>query len=589
VKIRRVCTHLFAYFALITSTLNIHAQVSKPETNANRMVEICFVDSAVLPAEKSIDFNRDVVLRLSYYQRSDRPRDSREEWQPATRFGEFQVKVVDQYPNSTRALDPVRKIQTDDHEFLITFQKDPGFFTGHEEIVLNLSTDYHFLFHFSTSEFFGDSDSERPCRRESNANNRVDITLLTSEQSTEEEQALFDLERNIGFRVVSYERSYTPRDDREQWRPHEVHISAYLQDQYPIPILREDPVLRMDPGLRLDPVRQLKVNDQEVAFAFQQEDFLASFNSWLLVLDVPVGLLSIPGIPTYVISYETSELGVQSHYLLDRVTGLRDLFGKSLSQLTERLDEPHKLVETDNTAVSALWAFADYSIGVDFTQDRSRVTTVHARSKEAHPTFEKIISELGLDNYEVEYARTDNKAVQLYGADDADYDRLSWFPEDRLLTAEDIPESEVLIRLSGDSKEVLVGDSKITVRWLAQPPAFINEKYRDHVVFDIRLRNVTFSREPNFNVQDHLINPGRVVPATGIIRVRNFGDMSPSEQQFFVLFPRDTDFFEQQNDFVLKIFDGDGQASPNEHYVRIEAPQMDKTYQKSDHDNLNRQ
>jgi hypothetical protein len=82
-KTRRVSAHLFAYVALITSTLSLHAQVSKTETNANRMVEICFVDSTVLPTEKSIDFNRDVVLRLTYYQRSYTPRDDREEWQPA--------------------------------------------------------------------------------------------------------------------------------------------------------------------------------------------------------------------------------------------------------------------------------------------------------------------------------------------------------------------------------------------------------------------------------------------------------------------------------------------------------------------------
>ena len=45
------------------------------------------------------------------------------------------------------------------------------------------------------------------------------------------------------------------------------------------------------------------------------------------------------------------------------------------------------------------------------------------------------------------------------------------------------------------------------------------------------------------------------------------------------MFPQDTDFFEQENEFVLKIFDRDRLASPNEHYVRIEASQMDKTYQ----------
>jgi len=187
-----------------------------------------------------------------------------------------------------------------------------------------------------------------------------------------------------------------------------------------------------------------------------------------------------------------------------------------------------------------------------------------------------------VDNYVVEYARTDNKAVHLYGADPADYDQLSWFPKDRLLTADDMAESKVLVQLSDNSKEVLLGDSKITVRWLAQPPAFIDEKYRDHVVFGITLRNVTISREPNFSVQDHPINPARVVPASGIVEVRN----APGE--FFVLFPRDTDFFEQENDFVLKISD-DSLGSPNEHYVRIEASQMDKMYQKPDHDNLNRQ
>lgn len=152
----RIFLGLFVYLIFSAHLPSAFAQVVTTETNANRMIEICLVNPQSLSVEPPLDFNRDVVIRLSYYERSYTPRDSREDWQPRA-FDKIQTRVIDQFPNHKLILQPVEAIQIGKYESLVIFQKDPTFFSGHEEVLLHISADYDFLFHFGVSEFFGEN------------------------------------------------------------------------------------------------------------------------------------------------------------------------------------------------------------------------------------------------------------------------------------------------------------------------------------------------------------------------------------------------------------------------------------------------
>ena len=61
-------------------------EISITETNADRLVEICILTPETVPDDHRavVDFRRDVVLKISGYQRSYEPRNDKEGWQPYT-------------------------------------------------------------------------------------------------------------------------------------------------------------------------------------------------------------------------------------------------------------------------------------------------------------------------------------------------------------------------------------------------------------------------------------------------------------------------------------------------------------------------
>ena len=120
------------------------------------------------------------------------------------------------------------------------------------------------------------------------------------------------------------------------------------------------------------------------------------------------------------------------------------------------------------------------------------------------------------------------------------------------------------------AKEVLSQEGSITIRLLEKAPSFIEEQYPGHIVFDILLPDLLASKEMNFDIQDKFVEPSQILPAAGIIRVRNVTPQPLPGNQFFVLFPQNAFSFRQQKDLVLKIYDKDNLQVLEEHYILLE-------------------
>jgi len=278
-------------------------EISITETNANRLVEICILTPETVPDDHRavVDFDRDVVLQVSSYRRDHTPRNNKEGWQPYT-FG-IAVSLIDQHPSPERKLVPAKKLVLDDHQSLAVFQKDGNFFGGSKEIILRAQDrgfgQYEFLFHYSGSDLFGETPPAEPCRRENNANNRIDVVILNSLIQVDKQIAeSLDLERNVGFRIASYRRGYRPRNDKEEWQPAGEIGTVKLVDRHP------------DAKLSQDPAREIRISDHEVAVAFPK-DFVLDGVSPLegVILDLKVDL-SLFQSYHYLLHYDLGDLGI---------------------------------------------------------------------------------------------------------------------------------------------------------------------------------------------------------------------------------------------------------------------------------------
>jgi len=273
-------------------------EISITETNANRLVEICILTPETVPDEHRalVDFDRDVVLQISSYRRDHFPRNNKEGWQPYT--PDIEVSLIDHYPSPERKLVPAKKLVLDDHQSLAVFQKDGNFFGGSKEIILRAQDrgfdQYEFLFHYSGSDLFGETPPAEPCRRENNANNRIDVVVLNSLIQVDKQIAQsLGLERNVGFRIASYTRSYRPRNDKEEWQPAGKIGTLKLVDRHP------------DAKLSQDPAREIRISDHEIALAFPKDfvpDSLPTLEE--LILDLNVDSYH------YLLHYDLGDLGI---------------------------------------------------------------------------------------------------------------------------------------------------------------------------------------------------------------------------------------------------------------------------------------
>lgn len=278
-------------------------EISITETNADRLVEICILGPETVPDDHRalVDFDRDVVLQISSYRRDYTPRNNKEGWQPYT--PDVEVSLIDQYPSPERKLVPARKVALYDHEFLAVFQKDGKFFGGSKEVILHAQDSgferYEFLFHYSGSDLFGETPPAEPCRRENNANNRIDVVVLNSLIQVDKQIAeSLGLERNVGFRIASYKRSYTPRNDKEEWRPAGEIGTVKLVDRHP------------DAKLSQDPAREIRISGHEVAVAFPKDfvpDSLPPLEELILDLKVDLGLFQSYH---YLLHYDLGDSGM---------------------------------------------------------------------------------------------------------------------------------------------------------------------------------------------------------------------------------------------------------------------------------------
>ena len=276
-------------------------EISITETNANRLIEICILTPETVPDDHRalVDFDRDVVLQISSYRRDSTPRNNKEGWQPYTR--DVDVSLIDQYPSPERKLVPARKVALYDHEFLAIFQKDANFFRGSMEVILHAQESgfgsHEFLFHYTPSNLFGEIPKGELCRRESNANNRIDVVLLNSSAQTDKQIGdSLDLERNVGLKISSYKRSYRPRNDKEEWQPAGDIGTVKLVDRHP------------DAKFSQDPAREIRISDHEVAVAFPK-DFVGLSPQEEVVLDLNVNLSAFQ-LYRYLLHYELGDLGI---------------------------------------------------------------------------------------------------------------------------------------------------------------------------------------------------------------------------------------------------------------------------------------
>ncbi len=276
-------------------------EISITETNADRLVEICILGPEMVPDDHRalVDFDRDVLLQISSYRRDHTPRNNKEGWQPYTRGVE--VSLIDQYPSPERKLVPARKVALYDHEFLAVFQKDANFFRGSMEVILHVQDSgfgsHEFLFHYTPSNLFGEIPKGELCRRENNANNRIDVVLLNSSAQTDKQIGdSLDLERNVGLKISSYKRSYRPRNDKEEWQPAGKIGTLKLVDRHP------------DAKLSQNPVREILISDHEVAVAFPK-DFVGLSPQEEVILDLNVALSGLQ-IYRYILHYEVGDSGM---------------------------------------------------------------------------------------------------------------------------------------------------------------------------------------------------------------------------------------------------------------------------------------